>query len=180
MGGADKALLSLAGVPLISHVVNRFGPQVASMAINANGDRERFAATGLPVLADHWPDHPGPLAGIAAGLAWAKGQGYDGLATVAVDTPFFPGDMVVRLHREIGTCGVAVPASAGQVHPTCALWRVASLPAVEAALLGGRRRVIDCAGLVGMVAVEFAERPDPFFNINRPEDLALAAARIAP
>ena len=47
-------------------------PQVAEIVLNANGDPGRFAAFGLPLVADRLAGQMGPLAGIHAGLAWAK------------------------------------------------------------------------------------------------------------
>ncbi|HEX9858891.1 MAG TPA: NTP transferase domain-containing protein, partial [Paracoccaceae bacterium] len=52
MGGADKALLPLAGVPLAALVRDRLEPQVEALAISANGDPERLRFLGLPVLTD--------------------------------------------------------------------------------------------------------------------------------
>ena len=72
MGGADKALLSLGGRPLIRHVVERLSPQVEELAISGRTSHSGF---GLPVLADAQIERFGPLAGVAAGLAWAAGIG---------------------------------------------------------------------------------------------------------
>ena len=44
------------------------------MILNANGDPARFAAFGLPVVADPLPDYPGPLAGVLAALDWAAAE----------------------------------------------------------------------------------------------------------
>ena len=54
MGGRDKGLLMLGGRPLLAHVIDRLSPQVAGMALNANGDPDRFSGFGLPVLPHHW------------------------------------------------------------------------------------------------------------------------------
>jgi molybdenum cofactor guanylyltransferase len=70
---------------------------VAGLAINANGDPARFAEFGLPVLPDSLPDHPGPLAGVLAGLDWAAERGAEAIVTAAADTPFLPRDLVARL-----------------------------------------------------------------------------------
>lgn len=75
MGGGDKVLLELQGKPLLGHVIERLRPQVGAIAISANGDPARFAGFGLRVLPDEMPDHPGPLAGILAGMDWAAGLG---------------------------------------------------------------------------------------------------------
>jgi len=55
MGGGDKGLLSLGGQALLRHVFDRLEPQVAALALNANGDPARFAGVGLPVLSDSGP-----------------------------------------------------------------------------------------------------------------------------
>ena len=66
MGGGDKGLLPLGGATLLDQVIARLAPQVAGMALNANGDPARFADWGLPVLPDSVADYPGPLAGVLA------------------------------------------------------------------------------------------------------------------
>jgi molybdopterin-guanine dinucleotide biosynthesis protein A len=52
MGGQDKCLASLAGRPVIAQVIARLGPQVATLALNANAEPSRFASFGLPIIAD--------------------------------------------------------------------------------------------------------------------------------
>ena len=179
MGGADKALLPLAGQPLIAHVLARFAPQVATVAISANGDPVRFASCGYPVLADAIHGSAGPLAGVLAGLDWAAALGADRLATVAVDTPFFPDDMVARLSRGLGGVQVAMAESGGRLHPTCALWRIGVRVALSAALAGEERRLARFGETQGLVRVTFDGDPDPFFNINHPADLTAARERVA-
>ena len=71
MGGGDKGLKSVAGMPILTRVATRIGPQVERLIINANGDPERFVDFELPVIADDLPDRPGPLAGVLAGAASA-------------------------------------------------------------------------------------------------------------
>lgn len=90
MGGGDKGLRMLGGQSLLSRVEARLAPQVADVALNANGDAARFAATGLPVICDTVAGFAGPLAGVLAGLDWAAEQGADTIVTVTADTPFSP------------------------------------------------------------------------------------------
>jgi molybdopterin-guanine dinucleotide biosynthesis protein A len=97
MGGGDKGLLPLGGRSIMSHVIDQISPQVAGVALNANGDAARFDQFGLPVLADSIDGFVGPLAGVLAGMDWAASQGGDHIVTVAADTPFFPPDLVPRL-----------------------------------------------------------------------------------
>lgn len=175
MGGVEKALLDLGGRPLAAHVAGRLGPQVGALALSANGPAAAYAGLGLPVLADGpGARGEGPLAGVLAGLAWAEDIGAEALVTVACDTPFLPRDLVARLAAHPGG---AFARSAGRDHPTAALWPCAARARLAALFAGGERRMR--GALAGAQAVEFAASPDPFANLNTPEDLAAAATRLA-
>ncbi|NYS25542.1 molybdenum cofactor guanylyltransferase MobA [Rhodobacteraceae bacterium 2376] len=182
MGGGDKGMLPLGGQRIIDHVVDRLGPQVGGMALNANGDPARFAGLGLPVLADSLPDWPGPLAGVLAGMDWAAAKGADAVVSAAADTPFLPRDLVAGLQAAAGPSGLALAASRdaeGKLwrHPTFGLWPVALRDDLRAALEGGLRKVVIWTDTHGAGTAEFgAEGFDPFFNVNTPEDLEAAEA----
>lgn len=184
LGGGDKPLRLLAGRPIMARLAETFAPGLTGLAISANGDPARFAAFGLPVLADPLADFPGPLAGVLAGLDWAASlPGVKALLTLPGDTPFLPADLTARLAAALETdngaetgVNVAFAVSGGRRHPAVALWRLSLAPALRRFLLEeGERKVGLFAARVGAVAVEWPLAPhDPFFNINRPEDLALA------
>ena len=72
MGGGDKGRLMLGDQSLIQRVIDRITPQVDAVVLNANGDLSRFDDLGLPVVADSIADFPGPLAGVLAGMDWAR------------------------------------------------------------------------------------------------------------
>ncbi|MCB6176727.1 molybdenum cofactor guanylyltransferase [Rhodobacter sp. Har01] len=182
MGGGDKGLLLLAGRPVLAHVRDRLAGQCRRLALNANGDPARFAGLGLPVLPDVLPagveDSPGPLGGVLAAMDWAAGLGATEVVTVASDTPFLPLDLVARL-AAAGPFAVAAGATeAGpRLHPVCGLWPVALRPALAAALAAGERRIGQWAQARGAaVAVFPAAVPDPFLNLNTPQDLTAAEA----
>ncbi|MQQ08751.1 molybdenum cofactor guanylyltransferase MobA [Epibacterium sp. SM1979] len=187
MGGGDKGLLEVGGQSLLSHVIERLSPQVAGLALNANGDAARFAELDLPVIADSIEGFAGPLAGVLAGLDWAAAQGADAIVTAAADTPFFPTDLVARLiEASDGQTYPLVLATTPRTgeelksggrskvnrHPTFGLWPVALRDDLRAALTDGLRKVVlwtDQHG--GREALFEAEPFDPFFNVNTPEDL---------
>ncbi len=182
MGGADKAAVRLAGRPLLAHVMARLAPQVGAVVLSANGDPERFAAFGVPVLADPLPDRPGPLAGILAALVWMRRARPDltDLLAVPVDTPFLPGDLYARLDAARRAAGrrMAIAASAGRLHPTVALIAVDSALAddLAARLARGARRVGDFFAHHQAAIADYGARDsDPFRNLNTPADLAAAA-----
>ncbi|MCP3971219.1 MAG: molybdenum cofactor guanylyltransferase MobA [Rhodobacteraceae bacterium] len=180
MGGGDKSLLGLGGWPVLSHVIDRLRGQVTEIALNANGDPERFTGFGLPVLADSEPDFPGPLAGILAAMDWAAAEGLVRVLTVAADTPLFPVELVARLHDAAPTAAIALAATVDPERgllrqPTFGLWPAALRDDLRAALRAGTRKVGAWTDRHGAVLAEFpAGRVDPFFNLNRPEDMLLA------
>jgi molybdenum cofactor guanylyltransferase len=182
MGGGDKGLRIVAGRRLLDHVIDRLRPQVAGLAINANGDPSRFAEFGLPVLPDSIEGHPGPLAGVLAGLDWAAGQGAEAIVTAAADTPFFPPDLVERLQATAGPAGLALAASPDdsgrmQRHPTFGLWPVALREDLRDALRGGLRKIVLWTDRHKAGSAEFEGGAfDPFFNVNTPEDVTRAEA----
>jgi molybdenum cofactor guanylyltransferase len=184
MGGGDKCLLELAGQPLLTHAIRRLRPQVGVLALNANGDPARFTRFELPVVADVVAGFAGPLAGVLTGMGWLRGADpkAEWLVTSATDTPFFPKDLVARLlaGARAEDAEVAFAASAGRTHPVFGLWRLALEPALRRALVDEDERKIDrFAGRYRVAEVAFDDLAwDPFFNINRPEDL-VEAARIS-
>ena len=185
MGGRDKPLLPLAGRPLLAHVVERLRPQVAELVLNANGEATRFAAFGLPVVADAGAERAGPLAGILAGLSWTAANAPKArwIMTAPADTPFFPRECLARFSKAVGgTRQIAVARSRGAVHGVAALvpvelrddlgkWLISPTDLAVRAWL--RRHP--------SVMVDFADDDgvDPFFNVNTPQDLAKAEATVA-
>ncbi|MEM9320091.1 MAG: molybdenum cofactor guanylyltransferase MobA [Pseudomonadota bacterium] len=174
MGGGDKGRLMLGAHSLIEHVINRLRPQVSRMALNANGDPTRFGDLGLPVLADSIADHPGPLAGVLAGLDWAASQGAASIVTVAADTPFFPRDLVARLEA---AGPLALAADGNGRHPTFGHWPVALREDLRDALTSGQRKIVVWTDSHHAGEAMFPGE-DAFFNINTPDDLAAAKGRI--
>ncbi len=175
MGGTDKAALLLGAQPLLARVIARIGPQVDRLAVSANGDPARLAPYRLPVLPDALPQ--GPLSGVLAALDWAAPQGATSVVSVAVDTPFFPGDLVPQLllAAEHSPSGAAVVDSGGRVHPTFALWPVALRCDLRAALARGEAKVMTFAQRHQAALARFSD-DRAFVNINTPEDLAAAEA----
>jgi len=185
MGGGDKGLRPLGGRTILDHVIERLRPQVRHLVINANGDPARFAGFGLPVVADAVADFPGPLAGVLTGMEWARASAPDiaDIVTVPTDTPFPPRDLVVRLVAARAAAGadLACAASGGQAHPVIGLWPVRLADDLRRALVEENIRKVDVWTARHRLAVaDFAAAPvDPFFNANRPDDLAEAERLLA-
>jgi molybdenum cofactor guanylyltransferase len=180
MGGGDKPLREIAGQTILARVVARLEPQCEGLLLSANGDPLRFASLGLPVIADDVKDHPGPLAGILAGLDWAAAHRPNAQWTLTApgDCPFLPRDLVARLRQAVSVEGaeLAVAASQGRSHPVIGLWRVALRGALrEALVVEGLRKVESWTARFGVATVAWPAEPvDPFFNVNTGEDLVKA------
>jgi molybdopterin-guanine dinucleotide biosynthesis protein A len=180
MGGGDKCLRMLGGRPILAHVIERARPQVAALVLNANGDPARFAAYDLPVAADVVEGFAGPLAGVLTGMAWTRAERPDcpWIVTIATDTPFFPSDLVARMLSAIARdrADLACATSGGRAHPVFGLWPVRLADQLRTAMVDeGIRKVDVWTARYRLVEVAFpAGRMDPFFNTNRPEDLAEA------
>jgi molybdopterin-guanine dinucleotide biosynthesis protein A len=184
MGGGDKCLRPLGGRSVLAHIVERARPQVSALMLNANGDPARFASFGLPVVADTIEGFAGPLAGVLTGMEWAAAHRPDAawLATFATDAPFFPRDLVTRLHAAVAreSADMACARSGGQDHPVFGLWPVRLRADLRRAMDEGVRKVDLWTARYTLAVAEFAAAPfDPFFNANRPEDLAEAERLLA-
>ncbi|OYV25968.1 MAG: molybdenum cofactor guanylyltransferase [Acidocella sp. 20-63-7] len=176
LGGTDKALLELGGETLLARAQARLAPQVAALALSANGDPARFGVLALPVL----PDDPafagrGPLAGVLAGLTWAENIGATALLTLPVDTPFFPDNLAASLSP-----APAVAVWRGRQHHLVATWPTSFRAALAEFLAQpSAYKVRDALSRCGAAQVDFGAAKDPFLNINTPDDLAAAQARLA-
>lgn len=191
MGGGHKSLLELEGQSLLDRALLRFQPQVGPLALSVNQDHDLFQGFGLPLLPDLEEGFAGPLAGLEAGLTWAQGLRSQGsalryLALISCDAPFFPPDLVARLADALErapSAAVAMAASQGRRHPVFSLWSLDLLPALQVALRSGTRKVEAFSEPQGVAVVTWdalgprgrdGRDGDPFFNINRPEDLSEA------
>jgi molybdopterin-guanine dinucleotide biosynthesis protein A len=177
--GGEKAAALLDGVPLLIRAARRLQASCPVVAINARPATE--AATlarqhELPLLHDMPGDADGPLAGVKAGLIWAKAIGARAIAVSPCDAPLLPDDLFVRMVEEAGS-GCAMAETSEGHQPLTALWPVSALPALTEALRDGAHpatwRMLD---RLGAKCVRF-HPPEAFANLNTREDLANVAAQ---
>jgi molybdopterin-guanine dinucleotide biosynthesis protein A len=180
MGGGDKPMRIIGGKTILQRVIARLAPQCDALILNANGDPARFAAFGLPVIADGVADFPGPLAGILAALDWmaANRPEVKRVLSAAADCPFLPRDLVARLEQARATenAELAVAASDGRTHPVIGLWSVHLRDELRHALIKEDVRKIDrWTARYPLATVNWPVTPlDPFFNANTIDDIAEA------
>ena len=183
MGGGDKNLIELAGKPVLRHVLDRVDFANRPIMLNANGDPARYADFGLPVCADVIDGHAGPLAGILTGLEWVVENQADcnHIVSLATDAPFLPRDLPAGLITGLTDAGadIAQASSKNRRHPVFAIWPVALAADLRHALVDeDMRKIDDFTNRYGCAVVPFEGEPDPFMNLNRPEDFAIADAHI--
>lgn len=190
MEGPEKSLLEIAGKTLVEIVRDRLVRQADSVILNANGDADRFAAMNIPVVADTVENYAGPLAGILAGMQYAREElpQVKYVVSVAADTPFFPDDLVQRFinaHNEAAEKTtrdiICLANSGGHRHPVFGLWPIKLADDLEHFLdVRNERKVMFFVNEYQRVDVPFEEAIvhgstiDPFFNINTPEDFQTA------
>jgi len=168
--GREKALVEVGGRPMIAAVAEVLARGCEAVAVNAPESAGAAAwarIAGLDLVCDRPGDPDGPLAGVRAGLEWARARGAQWLVTAPCDTPFLPEDYVARLVAP-GRTAAAETAVGG--HWLCAIWGVGDLEALERWLSEGHGRVEAFLQACGAVSVRFDE-PAAFANVNRPEDL---------
>ena len=187
--GVLKPLRLLGDRPMVAHVVERLRPQVMDLVVVANDPLPGLRALKVPIIADP-PDlqraarregrRLGPLAGILAGMEWARRHhphtGW--ILTAPADVPFLPLDLTVRL------CGLMhVPEPdvlmVRREH-TLAVWSVKLAADLRRAILiEGMRRVEEFARRHRLVELAWPGGGAPFLNINTPQELSEASRRLA-
>jgi molybdopterin-guanine dinucleotide biosynthesis protein A len=182
LGGTNKALLEVDGLPIVQRILRALGPLVDERVVLTNDDALRELADARLVF-DPEP-HAGVLPALAAGLEAARGEV---CLAVACDMPFVSRGV---FEAQLGlmrteSADVVIPASGDNLEPMHAVYRRQPvLAAIRAALRRGERRMISYFGSVRVRQVADAEwrqwdaSGTAFFNVNTPDDLA-EARRIA-
>lgn len=177
--GGEKAAALLAGRPLLMWAALRLQRTCAAVAVNTRKGTEAESlarAVGLPVLFDADGDAAGPLAGVKAGLIWAREHGARALAVSPCDAPLLPEDLFLRLAEAAGT-GAAMAETSDGPQPLCAVWPVNALAPLSEALTGGAHpatwRMLES---LGARRVHFTAA-EAFANLNTRADLERVAER---
>jgi molybdopterin-guanine dinucleotide biosynthesis protein A len=177
MGGEDKGLIRLAGRPMVEHVLERIGPQVDEVLINANRNAEQYSRYGHRVIPDVMDDFPGPLAGMLSAME-AVHQPW--LAVVPCDSPLLPRDLVQRLFESAlaESADIAVAHDGERLQPVVALLRCSLLPQLRAFVEQGGRKIDTWYAQHRMVTTDLSDHPEAFVNINTPEERAALERRV--
>ncbi|MCT4709862.1 molybdenum cofactor guanylyltransferase MobA [Enterobacteriaceae bacterium H11S18] len=170
MGGQDKGLIKLNGLPLFEHIVRKLTPQVGKVVISANRNIEKYQKLGHEVLSDSLPDYPGPLAGMLSAMQQLDAEWF---LFCPCDTPNIPENLARQLWASRGQFSALWVNDGERDHPTLALVHRNIAPALENYLAAGERRVMVFLKEADGHAVPFPGQQQNFANVNSPQDLAL-------
>jgi molybdopterin-guanine dinucleotide biosynthesis protein A len=171
----DKALMPLAGKPLIEHVLRRVERMGDEILITTNRP-EDYSYLGVRLVRDTNPG-AGTLAGLQTAIQAANG---DTVLVVACDMPFVQPDLLAHMVSLVPGVDVVVPRHGAFYEPMQAVYARSCLPAIEDAIEAGEKRVVSFYPEVHVRTVEdeMLKTLDPdgrsFFNLNTPEDFARA------
>lgn len=175
MGGIDKGLVLFQGNALIEHAINRLGPQVSNLLINANRNQDIYSQYGYPIVADENQDFSGPLAGYLAGL---KACNTSYLITAPCDSPLFPTDLVqtladtlVKHQANIAYASSQDPWGKIWAQPVFCLMKKEVVESLEQFLADGQRKIDHWFAAQNTCTAVF-ENESAFANANTPEELA--------
>ncbi|MBB1199373.1 molybdenum cofactor guanylyltransferase MobA [Enterobacteriaceae bacterium 89] len=168
MGGKDKGLQVLNGIPLWQHVANTLIPQTDSLVISANRSLEIYQQSGFPVIQDSLRDYPGPLAGMLAVFQQVDSEWF---LFCPCDTPFVPDSLCDRFWDAKGNSSAVWAHDGERDHPTVALLNRSLLPKLEDYLAAGERRVMVFLRQSDGHAVDFSDMKPAFINVNTSEEL---------
>ncbi|WP_238984351.1 molybdenum cofactor guanylyltransferase MobA [Billgrantia kenyensis] len=167
MGGCDKGLEPLAGLPLVGHVQACLRGRVADLLISANRHLEDYRGRGVRVVPDLQEGYQGPLMGIYSGLRTASTPW---VLVVPCDTPVLPHDLVVRMAAGIGDHRIAVAHDGVRLHPVVLLLERSLADDLHAALVMGERKVGRWIERHAWTPVDFSDCPECFVNLNTEEE----------
>ena len=173
MSGHDKHQILLGGKKLLSHITDRIYPQVDDLIINSNNDNISNTFKVVPDIESHL----GPIGGLYSALKYAFQNGYDQIVTVPCDTPFIPDNYVDELKKEHEkNCTIAY--SGGRLHPVLGLWDVALIKDVMTSIEEKNLKLMTLLENIDHSICRWPNDPDPFFNINSPEEFEIAESRL--
>ena len=176
VGGEDKGLITLAGKPLVSHVMQRISAQVEKVYVSANRNLDKYKYLVGDVVTDDTEDFLGPLAGMLAALKFIKS---DYVAFVPCDCPFFPNNLVAKLlpNNSSSTKSIRVACVNDRVQPVFSIIPTSFSASLSDYLDTGERKIMKWYENHKVEKISFRELAD-FDNLNSADDFLKAEKRI--
>lgn len=168
--GSPKGLVDFNGRPLISHVITNMSEQTsAPVVINAD-PKGPYSAFGETIFEPEEFREMGPLAGILSSLIWAQSEGFEHVATVPLDVPLLPSELLDELQK----LAPSFALTSSRRHYVIGLWPISLMDDLTSFLRSGGRSakdwVRDCSAKPCLFDKSSSEQA--FSNLNTPQDLA--------
>lgn len=171
LGGVDKALIKVDGIPLIQRIFNTLSDSASEVLVISN------TSTTYPVKARLVNDiHKdcGPLGGIHSALSHSSNPN---VFVVSVDLPFASKSIFVELkeHHFQGKSEITIPRHNGLIEPLYGFYSKSLILKIEQILADGKGHPI--TELLNQSHTHYLELPDSFqtrmsfYNVNTPDDL---------
>ena len=175
MGGIDKGLVELNGIPMCKVVIDQLDPQVAEVLVNANRNIEVYEGFGVRVVQDQMQGFLGPLAGLFSAMSVAPTPW---VITVPCDGPFLNADYVERMMMASDDFDIVVARDERRLQPTFILSKTYLMDDLEDFLQSGERKIDRWFVKHKWSEADFSDSPDCFLNINTEQDRYNAQLRI--
>jgi molybdenum cofactor guanylyltransferase len=168
--GGSKAVVQLAGQPLISYPLDAVRTALGEVAVVAKADTQLPSLPGVTVWVE--PDAPRhPVVGIVQALALAEGRP---VVVCAGDLPFVTPELIYRLATaDLGKSPAVVACCGTDVQPLLGCYAPRAIDPLRLGL-PAEPPVRELVASLNPRMLEVGD-PELLFNINSPEDLLHAA-----
>lgn len=165
MGGRDKSMLPVRGMPMIQHIVSQLEPYFSNIIIGAN-ETDKYLFLGHRIVPDI-EEGRGPLMGIYSCLL---ASACDLNFITACDIPDINITFIARMIGLSEDVDIVMPVTgADHYEPLHAIYRKSVIP-VAADLLGQKKaRITDLLVKVKARFIPF-EGEEWYYNINHMDD----------
>ena len=177
-GGNIKTFAKINGISIYDRIMNLLKNQGTEIVINTNFEEEIFLKSQLPIIKDKNNNFQGPLSGIYSTMSWIKEKKFkfEWILSVPSDTPFLPKNLLDTFISKINNDKkIFIARSRDKVHPVIGIWNISLFDNLKAELLSDNRKIMKWVVKNDYEYVDFPTKEyDPFFNINKKEDITEA------
>ena len=176
MNNQDKGLINYKGRPLVSYAIAALTAVADLSLINANRNRDRYQAFGLPVIADQTDSFDGPLAGVLTAMFHTNAKV---LVVMPCDTPLIKAEHLQKLlaARAVNDTDVAVAFDGERLHPVFLAIKTSLKTSLQDYLASGQRKMECWLEQQNSVYADFSTEPEIFVNVNTPTELSELEAK---
>ncbi|MYL32819.1 NTP transferase domain-containing protein [Pontibacillus yanchengensis] len=169
--GQNKALLSLYGKPMITHVVEEIERFTSSIVISTN-EPNLFSFLSYLKVEDHYKGL-GPLAALESAMAQSEEEWF---LVAACDMPFINHKIYNEVFQNRGLYKAVVPVYDGRIQPMSALYHKDLYPLIVQLLEANNLRMVDLLNLTSTNYfssfsnnINKDEMEKHFINLNYPD-----------